>query len=59
MEAKIAEFESIAVTAYTQYERMDISDRVSLARVRMLGRDAHKVFLEIKALHKQLDTLNP
>jgi hypothetical protein len=59
MEAKIAEFESIAVTAYTQYERMDISDRVSLARVRMLGRDARKVFLEIKALHKQLDTLNP
>jgi hypothetical protein len=59
MEAKIAEFESIAVTAYTQYERTDISDRVSLARVRMLGRDARKVFLEIKALHKQLDTLNP
>jgi hypothetical protein len=59
MEAKIAEFESIAVTAYTQYERTDISDRVSLARVRMLGRDAHKIFLEIEALHKQLDTLNP
>lgn len=59
LEVKIAEFERIAAIAETQYERTDISDRVATARVRALGRDARKVFLEIQELKKQLDTLNP
>jgi hypothetical protein len=59
LDRKIGEFESLAATAYAQHVRTDISPRVSLARVRLLGRDAHKIFLEIKALHEQLDTRNP
>jgi hypothetical protein len=53
--AKVEECGRIAAAAWIQMDNPNISNRVSLARVRLLRKEAHQVYLDCIELKKQLD----